>query len=126
MRGARHGASPHDAAGAIGLYSTLSRRVLDRRREIGVRMALGARPAQVRRLFLAEGLRMGLGGIALGIPLALLLGRAARSLLFGISPADPATLGAVVLAVGTLTVLGTYLPSVRASRVDPITVLRSE
>ena len=69
---------------------------------------------------------MGLGGIALGIPLALLLGRAARSLLFGISPADPATLGAVVLAVGTLTVLGTYLPSVRASRVDPITVLRSE
>jgi predicted permease len=111
---------------AVGLYSTLTRRVVERRREIGVRMALGARPGQVRRLFLFEGIYLAAAGLVLGVPLALLLGRAASALLFGISPADGATLAGVVLVVGTLAVLATFIPSIRASRLDPISALRLE
>ena len=111
---------------AVGLYSTLARRVVERRREIGVRMALGARPAQVRRLFLLEGISLAATGLLLGVPLALLLGRAASTLLFGISPTDGLTLAGVVLVVGALAVVATYIPSVRASRLDPISALRME
>jgi ABC-type antimicrobial peptide transport system permease subunit len=111
---------------AVGLYSTLARRVMDRQREIGVRVALGARPAQVRRLFLLEGLQVALAGVALGLPLALMLGRIASTLLFGVSPADAVTLCAVVAVIGTLAVLATYFPSVRASRLDPIIALRGD
>lgn len=109
---------------AVGLYSTLARRVVERQREIGVRIALGARPGQVRRLFLREGLQLAAAGVALGIPLALLLGRMASALLFGVAPSDGVTLTAVVTIVGVLAVLATVIPSVRASRLDPITALR--
>ena len=111
---------------AIGLYSTLARRVVERRREIGVRIALGARPAQVRRLFLLEGIQLAAAGLALGVPLALVLGKAASTLLFGISPTDGLTLSGVVLVVGALAVLATFIPSVRASRLDPISALRMD
>ena len=110
----------------VGLYTTVARRVVDRRREIGVRIALGARPAQVRRLFLGEGLRLAAAGIVAGVPLALAVGRAASTLLFGISPADAATLIAVVCGVGALALVAAYVPSVRASRLDPVVVLRSD
>jgi ABC-type antimicrobial peptide transport system permease subunit len=90
-----------------------------------VRLALGARPEQVRRLFLGEGLRLAAGGAALGVPLALALGRSASTLLFGISPADPLTLVTVVVAIATLAVIATYIPSARASRLDPVEALRA-
>jgi putative ABC transport system permease protein len=108
----------------VGLYSTLARRVVDRRREIGVRLALGARPDQVRRLFLVEGFRLAVAGTIGGIPAALGFGRWAASLLFGVEPADPATLVCVTLAIGAVAVLATYLPAARASRLDPLAVLR--
>jgi putative ABC transport system permease protein len=111
---------------AVGLYSTLARRVVDRRREIGVRLALGARPDQVRRLFLGEGLRLAAAGTAAGVPLALLVGRSASTLLFGVSPVDGVTLAGVVATVGLLSVVATYIPSARASRLDPVAALRSE
>jgi putative ABC transport system permease protein len=108
----------------VGLYSTLARRVVDRHREIGVRLALGARPDQVRALFLIEGLRLAVAGTIVGIPAALAFGRWAASLLFGVTPADPATLAAVTLAIGLVAVLATYIPAARASRLDPLRVLR--
>jgi putative ABC transport system permease protein len=114
------------ALSAIGLYSTLARRVVDRRRQIGVRIALGARPAQVRQLFLREGLRVAGVGVALGVPLAIGLGHTASALLFGVSAGDGPTLAMVVLVVGLLTALATYLPSVRASRLDPVAALRTD
>ena len=112
-------------AGA-GLYATLARRVSDRRREIGVRLAMGARPSQVRRLFLGEGVRLALAGAALGLPVAIGLARLAASLLFGVTPADPMTLALVVVATTALAIVATYLPAHRASRLEPLAVLRSE
>jgi predicted permease len=111
---------------AVGLYSTLARRVVERRREIGVRIALGAKPGQVRQLFFREGLRLASAGVVLGIPLALLLGRLASTLLFGVAPTDGLTLSGVVLLVGALAVLATFIPSLRASRLDPIAALRTD
>jgi ABC-type antimicrobial peptide transport system permease subunit len=79
-----------------------------------------------RRDALFEGLSLAAAGVALGIPLALLPGKTASTPLFGISPGDATTLTGVVIAVGTLAVLATSIPSIRASRLDPIAALRPE
>jgi putative ABC transport system permease protein len=111
---------------ALGLYGVLSQRVARRTREIGVRMALGARPGDVVRLFGGEGLALAGAGLAGGLLLALLLLRSLKPLLFGVAPYDPLTLvagAALLLLVGAL---ASGLPARRAARIDPARALRSE
>jgi len=95
-------------------------------REMGVRLALGARRADLTALVLGRGLRLALAGVALGGALALGLARAVRGLLYGISPTDLPTFVAVGLLMTAVAALASYLPARRAARVDPMTALRSE
>jgi putative ABC transport system permease protein len=111
---------------AIGLYGLLAYTTLKRVREIGIRLALGARPAQIRRLVLSHGLHLLVVGSAIGLIAALALSRALQSVLFEAGGIDPR----IYLAVGALlfgaTFLASWLPARRASRVDPIVALRTE
>ncbi|MES2522288.1 MAG: ABC transporter permease [Gemmatimonadota bacterium] len=111
---------------AIGIHGVLSYTVAQRTREIGVRLALGANPAGVRALILREGVSLGVVGVALGVGGALALAGVLSSLLFGISARDPLTFAAVALALGAITVLASWLPARRASRMDPSSALRAE
>jgi ABC-type antimicrobial peptide transport system permease subunit len=97
-----------------------------RRREIGVRLALGARPSGIARIVLRQGLGTTLAGITLGVPLALVIGRAMESLLFDLSPLEPVTLALVAAACLAATMLAAAIPALRASRVDPVVVLQAE
>jgi ABC-type antimicrobial peptide transport system permease subunit len=111
---------------AIGLHGTLAYSLARRRREIGVRLALGAQRSSVLNLFLREALAVAGGAAVVGIPLALAAASRLRVFLFGVAPQDPATVGAAC-AVLVLTVLvGASVPAVRASRLDPVIALRSE
>jgi predicted permease len=110
----------------IGLYGLLSYEVARRTREIGVRMALGAARLDVFRLVLGQGMVLALAGIALGAAIAAGLTRFIGSLLYGVKPSDPLTFAAIaalILAVGSL---ASYLPTRRATRVDPMVALRYE
>jgi ABC-type antimicrobial peptide transport system permease subunit len=88
-------------------------------------MALGARSGDVRSLFLRHGLVLTLAGIVLGIGAAMVVTPVMSALLYGISPIDPVTYGGGAIALGAVTLLATYLPARRASRVEPIVALRS-
>jgi putative ABC transport system permease protein len=100
--------------------------VVERWREIGVRSALGASHQAIMRMVLGQGLRMTFVGVVLGIGIALLATRMLATLLFGVSHVDPFTyVGVIVLLVAT-SVVASALPAWRASRVDPLTALRSE
>jgi putative ABC transport system permease protein len=112
--------------GAIGLYGVLSNAVAERRREIGVRMALGAEAARVRRMVVAQGARVAGIGIVIGVAVALGTTRALGGLLFNVAPVDAATFLAVAAAMVLVAVLASYIPARRASRVDPIESLRSD
>lgn len=111
---------------AIGLYGVLSYAVTQRRREIGVRMALGAGKRQVLSLVIGQGMKLALLGVVIGIMGALALTRVIRSLLYGVTPADPATFTAVSLILVAVTLLACWLPALRAARVDPMEALRHE
>jgi predicted permease len=111
---------------SLGIYGLVSYSVVQRRQELGVRMALGAERGTIRALVLGEGARLALAGGALGLVGALLLGNVAAAFLYRVNPWDPATLGGV-LALFTLVVLAAaFVPAVRATRVDPVQVLREE
>lgn len=111
---------------AAGLYGVISYSVGRRQREIGVRLALGAAPASIRHLVVREGLKVTAWGAAVGLGLALLLGRAAASVLVGVSPNDLATFSAVLGLIALVSLLAVWAPAVRAMRVDPATSLRAE
>lgn len=111
---------------AIGLYGLIAWSVSQRKREFGIRLALGAEPRRIVRSVMGDGLRLAGIGIALGLLLALATGRALASLLFGIRVADPVTIGAAVLVFIAATLLATGVPAARASRANPVTALRSE
>lgn len=111
---------------ALGIYGVISFSVSRRAREIGVRMTMGASPAHVRRLVLAESARLALLGLCLGIPAALALTRLFAALLFGIAPYDPATFAAVALLLTGVTLAAAYFPARHAARTDPMQALRSE
>src|SRR3954467_3848737 len=111
---------------AIGSYGVLSYMVTERRREIGIRMALGADRASVLRMVLGQGLRLTLFGILAGLSAAFALNRLIASLLFGVKPTDPATIGGVVVLITTVALIACYLPARGATRVDPMIVLREE
>jgi ABC-type antimicrobial peptide transport system permease subunit len=114
------------ALAATGLYGVVAYSVSLRTREMGVRLALGARRADLMALVLGGGLRLALAGVAVGAALALGLARAVRGLLHGVSPTDLPTFVAVGLLMTAVAALASYLPARRAARVDPMTALRSE
>jgi putative ABC transport system permease protein len=100
--------------------------VTQRTREIGVRIALGARPASVLHLVVGHSLRLSSIGVALGVLGALMIGPAIESQLYGVKPRDPATLVVVALSLLVIAILASYIPARRATRVDPLTALRAE
>ena len=112
-------------AGA-GIYGLLAYVVTERRREIGIRMALGAQPAQIGELIARQTLSMTAVGVTLGLGGALMAGPGIRSLLYGISPQDPRSLIPAVALVSLTTALATIIPALRATRVDPMVALRYE
>jgi putative ABC transport system permease protein len=111
---------------AIGVYGVLAYLVTQRTREIGVRIALGAQPGSVLGLVVGHSLRLSVAGIGLGAAAAFLLTPKLQTQLFQIQPRDPATLVAVSLSLLSISVLASYIPARRATRVDPLTALRAE
>ncbi|HEU4628254.1 MAG TPA: ABC transporter permease [Gemmatimonadaceae bacterium] len=109
-----------------GIYGVIAYGVAQRRREFGVRAALGAQPVSIARLVLGEGLRLTVVGIALGLAGGLALARLLGGLLFQVRPADPATAASVAVAVAAVALLACWVPARRATRVDPTTALRTE
>ena len=112
--------------GAVGTYGVVAHAVTRRRREIGVRLALGARSADVLRMVLGDGLRLALGGALLGVIGAAALTRLAGSLLYGVSPTDPPIFAGVTALMLLVALAATLIPARRASRVDPTVAMRSE
>jgi putative ABC transport system permease protein len=111
---------------ALGIFGVLSYAVVQRSREIGIRVALGAHPRDVLRMVLGHAFALAVAGVLAGLLGALALSRAIGSLLFQLSPTDPATLAAVALLLTAVALLASYLPARRATRVDPLIALRSE
>jgi predicted permease len=111
---------------AVGLYGSMAYSVSRRTREMGVRMALGARASEVRRHVLAQAARIAGVGVVLGLLAAIPATRLVRSQLFGVEPGDPLTLVAVIVMLVTAAVAAAYVPARRATRVDPVVALRSD
>lgn len=111
---------------AIGTYGVLSYAVAQRRREIGVRMALGAQPAQIRGHFLSLGLRLFVAGMILGVGGAWMAGRAMQAVLFNVPTVHLATIAGTAAVMGLVSLIACWLPARRASKVDPLVALRSE
>jgi putative ABC transport system permease protein len=110
----------------LGVFGVLSYIVTQRTRELGIRIALGAAPRQLRRMVVARGLGLVLTGIGFGLAGAALLTRFMASLLFGVTATDPVTFIGVAALLATAAVVASYLPARRATRVDPLVALRSE
>jgi hypothetical protein len=111
---------------SVGVYSVISYTVSQQRREIGIRMALGATPNVVRSYVVTASLRLVYFGAAAGIALTLLFSRVIASQIWGVAWYDPVTLGAVLVLLTFIGILAAYLPSLRASRVAPMVCLRDE
>ena len=111
---------------AVGIYSVLSFIVRGRRREIGIRTALGARPGDVLRLVIVEGMAPALVGVAAGTLAALASAKVLRTLVFGVSASDPLTLAAVGATLALVALSASLVPAYRALRLDPVTVLRAD
>jgi ABC-type antimicrobial peptide transport system permease subunit len=110
----------------IGLYGVMSYMVARRRSEIGIRMALGAGRRDVIGMVMREAGILLAGGIVVGLVLAIAAARAATTLLFGLTPGDPATLTLAAAGLGAVAMLASYLPALRASRLEPTEALREE
>jgi ABC-type antimicrobial peptide transport system permease subunit len=111
---------------AVGLYGLMSYSVTQRRREIGIRVALGAEPFRVMTEVVRDGLAVTLGGVVVGFVAALGTSQLVKSILFGITPHDPVTLLAAPTSLIVITVVACFLPAARAARVDPMLALRAE
>ena len=114
------------ALAAVGVYGVMSYGVVQRTREIGIRMALGAREEDVLRLVVGDAFRMAAFGIAIGIVLAFALSRVLRGMLYGVSAFDPLAYAALTLVLAVIALLASWLPARRAARVDPGVALRAE
>jgi ABC-type antimicrobial peptide transport system permease subunit len=111
---------------AIGIYGVMSYMVAQRTREIGIRMALGAHPANVRALVLRRGLVLTAVGISIGAAAALATTRILATMLYQVKADDPLTFALMASILGVVALLATYIPVRRATRVDPMTALRAE
>jgi putative ABC transport system permease protein len=111
---------------ALGLYGVLAHTVTQQRREIGIRMALGARPGDVLSHVLRSAFAMLIVGLAVGLAGAFALTRVLKSLLFQVSPLDPAAVAVACVLMALVGILAAWIPASRAARVDPMTVLRDE
>ena len=111
---------------AFGIYALAANAVAQRKTEIGIRMALGARRAEVVRMITVQSIQPVAIGLVLGLAAALLLSEALSGLLYGISAQDPGTLALVAVSTAALGVLSSYLPARLASRVDPARSLRAQ
>jgi ABC-type antimicrobial peptide transport system permease subunit len=114
------------ALGVAGVYGVISYAVSQRTREIGIRIALGARHGEVTRMFVGHGLRLAAIGVACGVAAALALTRVMSSLLFDVRAIDPLTYGAVSLGLVGAAVLASAIPALQAATVDPVDALRAE
>jgi putative ABC transport system permease protein len=114
------------ALGAVGLYGVIAYGVTRRTHEMGVRMALGARRADIRRLFAVQGLKLVFAGLAIGMPVTLGFSPLAASLLYGVRPNDPLTLAGVSMLLLVVGAAAAYVPARRATRTDPMAALRVE
>jgi ABC-type antimicrobial peptide transport system permease subunit len=112
--------------GVVGIYGVISYSVSQRRREIGIRMALGARRGEVNGMFVRHGMMLAAIGVAFGLGAAVGLTRLIKSLLFGVGAGDPSTYAAVSLGLVAAAMLASYVPARRASAVNPIETLRAE
>ena len=111
---------------AVGIYGVISYSVSERRREIGIRIAVGADPRAILKLVLGRVMCFVFGGIVLGIVGALALTRVLETMLYGMAPKDPIVTAGVSLLLAGSAVLASWLPARRATRIDPMIVLRSE
>jgi putative ABC transport system permease protein len=111
---------------AIGIFGVMAFSVVQRTREIGIRIALGAKTSEVVALFLKRGMRLTMIGIAIGLALSLAVSRVMHGLLFGLTPTDGATFVGVAALLAAVALLACWLPARRAARVDPLTALRYE
>jgi len=114
------------ALAVVGVHGILTYTVAQRKREIGIRMALGADRRKVQQLIVGRGVLLTLGGLGIGLIGALVGTRAMRSLLFAVSPTDPGTIAAVGILLTAVAVVASYLPARRAAKVDPMEALRAE
>jgi putative ABC transport system permease protein len=112
------------ALAAVGIYGVMSYAVTQRTREVGIRMALGARRSDITMLVTGTGARLAAGGVAIGVVAALISTRLLSGLLFGVTATDPMTFVLTALTLGAVTLLASYIPSRRAASTDPITALR--
>lgn len=110
----------------VGLYGVLSHLVTQRAPELAVRIALGARPGSVRRSVILSGLALVLGGLLVGLPLAVGVSSLIRRFLYGLDPLDPVILGSVTLLFAVIGLTASYLPALQATRTDPARVLRQD
>jgi ABC-type antimicrobial peptide transport system permease subunit len=111
---------------AIGIYGLLAYAVAQRRREIGIRMALGARPLNIGEMIGAEALAMVAAGVVLGIGAAVVIAPLVKSLLYGVAPSDALSLASAALFVVAISAAATAIPLVDATRIDPASALRQE
>ena len=110
----------------VGVYGVLAHLVSLRTKEIGIRLAIGASPSDVVRLFVREGLVLTLVGLTAGLAGALAAGQWIRALLFGVTPADPTTFAAVGCGLAVAAVCASYVPARRTASVDPANALRTD
>jgi putative ABC transport system permease protein len=111
---------------AVGVYGVMSYSVTQRTSEIGIRVTMGAQPADILRIIVGEGLRLALIGVSIGLVGALLLSRVLRSFVFGVSTSDPVTFAGVAVILTLVGAAASYFPARRATRVDPLVALRYE
>ena len=112
--------------GLVGIYGVIAYIVSQRKREVGIRMALGAHSTEVQRMFVTRGLMLTGIGLVVGLAAAAALMRLMSSLLFGVNPFDPITYAAVVAGLGVVALVATWLPARHATKIDPMLALRSE
>ena len=110
----------------VGVFGLMNYTVVQRTQEIGVRMALGARPGQVMRMVMGQGIRLAVTGIIVGTGATLALTPAVRSLLYEVSPFDPATAIVTILLLSVVAAVACYVPARRVTLIDPVIALRAE
>jgi ABC-type antimicrobial peptide transport system permease subunit len=114
------------ALAALGIYGLVAYTVSQRTREIGVRVALGAAPADIRKLVVNQGLRLAVVGVAIGLVLSFGVTRVLAAVLFGVSASDPLTYVGTAIVLAVVAMAASYIPARNATRTDPLVALRQD